>query len=88
MYTKEDLQHAWESAFKKETDSFNLYLENKDIIKEKSLLSERDIKVMIHYKEGNSLSGFEGVHRNLVDLDYLDGDLELTQKGREFIKTI
>lgn len=43
-------------------------------------LSERDLKVLNRLKEGNELSGFEGLHTNLVKIGYLDYDLELTVK--------
>lgn len=46
----------------------------------------RDLSVLKYYKEGKELSGFEGVHQNLCKLGFLNGDLELTSKGREFIK--
>lgn len=45
-----------------------------------------DISVLKYYKDGNELSGFENVHRNLCDNDYLDSDLELTDKARKFIR--
>jgi len=48
-------------------------------------LSENDLSVMKYYKEGKVLCGFEGVHTNLWSNFYLDGDLELTEKGRKFI---
>lgn len=46
----------------------------------------QDLQILKYYKEGKELSGFEGVHENLRNLDYLDGDLELTGKGYKFIK--
>lgn len=50
-------------------------------------LSNLDMSILKSYKQGYELCGFEGVHHNLCKLDYLDGDLELTNKGREFIKS-
>lgn len=49
-------------------------------------LTSQDLSILKYYKEGKELSGFEGVHDNLRNLDYLDGDLELTGKGYKFIK--
>jgi hypothetical protein len=46
----------------------------------------RDLTVLKYYKEGFELSGFEGVHQNLCKEGFLNGDLELTTKGRDFIK--
>ena len=51
-------------------------------------LTDRDLKVLKHYKDGKCLSGFEGVHENLCSLGYLDDDLELTKKGVEYIKNM
>lgn len=48
-------------------------------------LTAQDISVLKYYKEGRELSGFEGVHDNLCDEGYLDGDLELTNKGMKYI---
>jgi hypothetical protein len=56
-------------------------------------LTPTDISILKYYKEGNELSGFEkdakgkSVYENLCKLDYLDGDLELTRKAWDFIKT-
>lgn len=52
----------------------------------KENLTERDLKVLELYRTGGQLSGFEGVHNDLCKYGYLDGDLELTKKGRDFIK--
>ncbi len=41
---------------------------------------------MKHYKEGGELCGFEGVHSSLCSNEFLDGDLELTEKGILFIE--
>jgi len=49
-------------------------------------LSDRDMKVMKYYHQGKELSGFEGVHDKLCEVGFLDGDLELTTAGRNFIK--
>lgn len=49
-------------------------------------LTDLDISVLKYYQNGRELSGFEGVHNNLCDVGYLDGDLELTKDGRQFIK--
>lgn len=45
-----------------------------------------DLQVMKYYQKGSELCGFEGVHTNLCNNGYLDSDLELTIKGREFLK--
>jgi len=49
-------------------------------------LNKLDLSILKYYKEGKDLCGFEGVHTSLCDKDFLDGDLELTKKAREFIK--
>lgn len=49
-------------------------------------LTPLDLSVLKYYKEGNELCGFEGVHENLVKHNMLDGDLELTKVGWDFIK--
>jgi len=49
-------------------------------------LTKKDLEILKYYKVGRELSGFEGVHDNLCKLDFLDGDLELTYKGHQFIK--
>jgi len=46
-----------------------------------------DLSILKYYKEGKELCGFEGIHNNLYKNGYLDGDLELTSKGRMFIET-
>ena len=46
----------------------------------------QDLSVLKYYKNGNELCGFEDVHDNLVEIGYLDGDLELTHEGYLFIK--
>lgn len=48
-------------------------------------LTQQDISVLKYYKEGNELCGFERVHTNLCNHDYLDGDLYLTNKAHNFI---
>lgn len=48
-------------------------------------LTPVDISILKYYKEGKELCGFEGVHDNLCKEGYLDFDLELTCKGRQFI---
>ncbi len=48
-------------------------------------LTSTDISVLKYYKEGRELCGFEGVHDNLCKEGYLDGDLELTNKGMKYI---
>jgi hypothetical protein len=54
----------------------------------KDNLTELDIRVLRFYKDGNQLNGFEGAHRHLCELGYLDDDLELTKVGREYINII
>ncbi len=51
-------------------------------------LTKEDLSLLKYYKEGNELCGFERdiSWDNLCKLDYLDGDLELTKKAKEFIK--
>lgn len=46
-----------------------------------------DLSILKYYKEGKEMSGFEpnSPWRNLVNEGYLDGDLELTKKGHDFI---
>ena len=61
------------------------YYENKRQLK-KIALSELDKSILKYYKEGKELSGFEGVHDNLCQLNFLDSDLELTFEGIQFIK--
>lgn len=50
-------------------------------------MSELDLSILKYYKEGNELCGFERVHSNLCNEGFLDDDLELTQKSREFISS-
>ena len=50
-------------------------------------LTDLDIKILKHYKQGKSLSGFEGVHSHLCELGYLDSDLEITNKALDYINT-
>ncbi len=52
------------------------------------ILTEQDISVLKYYKEGNTLCGFERVHDNLCNLNYLNDDLELTLQGRDFINNV
>lgn len=49
-------------------------------------LTPLDLSILKYYKERNELCGFEGVHSNLCKLGYLNDDLELTEKGYQFIK--
>jgi len=49
-------------------------------------MTNQNLRILKYYKEGNSLSGFEGVHRSLYEAGYLNDDLELTPKGLKFIK--
>ena len=49
-------------------------------------MSEQDLSILKYYREGNELCGFERVHESLCRNGYLDSDLELTIKGREFIR--
>jgi len=49
-------------------------------------LTELDLSILKYYKEGNELSGFENGYDHLRNLDYLDGDLELTGKAYKFMK--
>lgn len=51
-------------------------------------LTELDIRVLKFYKAGNVLNGFEGAHKHLYDLGYLDDDLELTKDGRDYVNLI
>ena len=52
-------------------------------------LSPNDLSVLKYYKEGNELCGFEpdNTWDSLVSNGYLDGDLELTRKAWDFIKS-
>lgn len=50
-------------------------------------MSNLDLSVLKYYKEGKELCGFEGVHDSLCESGHLDNDLELTTKGRDFIKS-
>jgi len=50
-------------------------------------MSDLDLSVLKYYKEGKELCGFEKVHDSLCNNGYLDSDLELTNKGMEFIRT-
>lgn len=52
-------------------------------------MNAEELSILKYYKEGNEMCGFEpnSPWRSLVNKDYLDGDLELTSKGSEFIKT-
>jgi hypothetical protein len=50
-------------------------------------MSDKDLSILKYYKEGNELCGFEGVHDELCKKGYLDSDLELTTKARDFIKS-
>jgi hypothetical protein len=50
-------------------------------------LTQLDLSILKYYKEGNELCGFEKVHDNLCKLDFLNYDLELTNKGKEFINS-
>jgi len=52
-------------------------------------MKKEDLSLLKYYKEGGQLCGFEGstVWKGLVFAGYLDGDLELTLKGRQFINS-
>ena len=54
---------------------------------EQKIMNELDLSILKYYKEGNELCGFERVHDSLCNNGYLDCDLELTNKAREFIKS-
>jgi len=51
-------------------------------------MSELDLSILKYYKEGKEMCGFEknSPWDNLEKNGYLDFDLELTSKGRKFIK--
>jgi len=71
-YTKKTMNNTVEGLYKKFSGVIGV-----------EGLSDEDLGVLKYYKEGGELCGFEGVHTNLCDKDYLDGDLEVTNKGRE-----
>lgn len=50
-------------------------------------MNELDLSILKYYMEGSELCGFEKVHNSLCKNGYLDSDLELTTKGRDFIKS-
>jgi len=50
-------------------------------------MNDLDLSILKYYMEGKELCGFEGVHDSLCKNGYLDSDLELTTKAREFIKS-
>ncbi len=50
-------------------------------------MSEQDLSILKYYRDGNDLCGFERVHDSLCKNGYLDSDLELTMKAKEFIKS-
>ncbi len=52
-------------------------------------MNELDLSILKYYKEGGELCGFEkgAPWTDLEKNNYLDGDLELTKKGWEFIKS-
>jgi len=51
-------------------------------------MNSLDLSILKYYKEGKEMSGFEenSPWNNLYKNGFLDGDLELTKKGRYFIK--
>lgn len=55
--------------------------------KQNNMMNDIDLSILKYYKEGKELCGFEGVHDSLCNNGYLDDDLELTNKAREFIKS-
>ncbi len=50
-------------------------------------MDELDLSILKYYRQGKELCGLEGVHDNLYKNGYLNGDLELTEKGFDFMKT-
>ena len=50
-------------------------------------MNEIDLSILKYYMDGNELCGFEGVHDSLCKNGYLDSDLELTIKAKDFIKS-
>lgn len=52
-------------------------------------LTDLDMSVLQYYRKGQELCGFEGgeVFNNLCEKGFLDGDLELTTKARDFMKS-
>lgn len=53
--------------------------------KDQDGLTKSDLQILKHYRDGYGLSGSEGLHENLVSLEFLGPDLRLTDKGRKFI---
>ena len=51
-------------------------------------MNELDLSILKYYKEGKEMCGFEkgSPWDNLYNNGYLNGDLELTSKGWDFIK--
>ena len=51
-------------------------------------LTRKELGILKYYKEGNEMCGFEkgSPWKSLREKDFLDGDLELTFKARDFIK--
>jgi len=51
-------------------------------------MNKLDLSVLKYYKEGNELCRFESDHpfENLCEEGFLDGDLNLTFKGYDFIR--
>lgn len=50
------------------------------------MLTATDMKVLRGYIDDSEyLSGFEGMHKNLCKLGYLNGDLELTPLGKIYL---
>lgn len=51
-------------------------------------LTELDLSILKYYKEGREMCGFESNSpwKHLVAIDFLDGDLDLTCNGWDFIE--